>query len=88
MTEWAFRYTSHQVPRGSRPDAVSGRDWYLFKNVSLLRLTYQLRLLTLLASEEGSRLHVRVPEGYRLSADMRDFARGHKRVLRIEPVSD
>src|SRR5262249_48104259 len=57
------QYTRHHVPRGTRPDAVSGQDRYLIKNVTRLRLTYQLRLATFMASQTGTRLHVRVPQG-------------------------
>jgi hypothetical protein len=50
-----YRYTGHQVARGSRPDAVSGNTWYLMKGTSLVRLTYQVRLLTFLATERPPR---------------------------------
>lgn len=66
-----YRYTSHQVARGSRPDAVSGTTSYLFKSVSVLRLTYQVRLLTFLAAERGGRLIIRMPRHARPSADLR-----------------
>lgn len=78
-----YRYTPHQVPRGSRPDAVSGADAFLIKNVSLLRLTYQIRLLTFLAAERGSHLVIVVPKSGRLSPDLRDFVRANSTV-RIE----
>lgn len=82
-----YRYTRHQVARGSRPDAVSGTKAYLLKNVSELRLTYQIRLLTLLAAERRSVLIVRIPKSARVSRDLRDFANEHSSVLKIEKVS-
>ncbi len=70
-----YRYTAHQVARGSRPDAVSGNTWYLVKAASLVRLSYQVRLLTFMAAERGARLVIRVPESSRAFADLRAFAR-------------
>lgn len=72
-----YRYTSHQVARGSRPDAVSGSTAYLIKKVSQLRLTYQIRLLTFLAAERGSRLVIVMPKSSRLSPDLREFVNEH-----------
>ena len=82
-----YRYTSHQVARGSRPDAVSGNMWYLFKKVSELRLTYQIRLLTFLAADSGARIVIRLPKSSRLSEDLQEFVKVHNSVLRIEKVS-
>jgi len=48
-----------EEPRGSRPDAVSGDTMYLIKNVSRLRLTYQVRLLTYSASQSSGCLVIR-----------------------------
>jgi hypothetical protein len=82
-----YRYTGHQVARGSRPDAVSGNTWYLIKAASVVRLTYQIRLLTFLATERGARLVVRIPRTSRASADLRAFVKENSRVLRVEKVS-
>lgn len=81
-----YRYTRHQVARGSRPDAVSGSKAYLIKNVSELRLTYQIRLLTFLAAERRSRLVIRIPKSAQLSRDLRAFVKEHSAVLKIERV--
>lgn len=81
-----FRYTKHQVPRGSRPDAVSGNQWYLFKNVSELRLTYQVRMLTFAARQSGVPLIVRVPSACKISRPLQDFCRENRKALRIERV--
>ena len=81
-----FRYTSSQVARGARPDAVSGSKAWLLKYVSCLRLTYQIRLLTFLATERGERLIIRVPRRTRLSTDLRAFVRDHRSTLRVERV--
>lgn len=79
-----YRYTHHQVARGARPDAVSGADWYLFKNVSKLRLTYQIRLLTFLATERGARVVIWIPKSALLSNDLRDFIKENSKVLAIK----
>lgn len=70
-----LRYTAHQVPRGSRPDAVGPGRWYLIKNVPLMRLTYQVRLLAYLAQQNPARLVVVLPPAARVSKDLRAFVR-------------
>ena len=70
-----LRYTPHQVPRGSRPDAVNSGRWYLIKYVPLMRLTYQVRLLAYMAQQNSARLVVVLPPGARVSKDMRAFVR-------------
>jgi len=87
VTDIGYRYTRHQVPRGARPDAISGRDWYLIKNVTTLRLTYQLRLLTYGASQAGARLHLRVPKRCRLSPDLRDFVKANSKFVSVKRVN-
>jgi hypothetical protein len=81
-----FRYTQHQVARGSRPDAVVGTRAYLLKNGSRLRLTYQVRLLTFLASERGTSVVIRAPKTSTLSSDLRAFVKHHRRWVKIERV--
>ncbi len=80
----AFRYTRHQVARGSRPDAVRGDRAYLIKATTYQRLTYQIRLLTFLASERGTVLVLVVPAAGRLSPDLRAFTKEHRRWLKVE----
>ena len=50
-----------QLLRGSQADAETFDDIYLFKNVSFLRATYQIRLLALNAGAAGKRLVLKVP---------------------------
>jgi hypothetical protein len=49
-------------------------------------LTYQIRLLTLAAEEEGGRLVIRVPRACRLSNNLRQLAKMNKKRIRIERV--
>ncbi len=81
-----IRYTRQQVARGSRADAIDEARWYLFKKVSRLRLTYQIRLLTFGAGESGARLLIRVPKRCEVSAPLRDFLRDNKEFVRMERV--
>ncbi|CAN7307427.1 hypothetical protein [Knoellia sp. LjRoot47] len=77
-------HTSGQVPRGARPDAVKDNWPHLIKNVSRLRCTYQIRVLTALAEDAGQRLVVVVPKGTRLSRDLTQFIRDHKASIRVD----
>lgn len=79
-----YRYTGHQTARAARPDEISAGVWALIKNVSLLRLTYQIRLITLLAEQRGASLVIRVPPHCRLSSALAAFLEEHKDRVRIE----
>jgi len=82
-----LRYTGRQVARGSRPDASDGgSEFYLLKRVSLLRLTYQIRLLTFMAQQAGGRLNIRIPGTAKASADLRQYLKEHRRHVRLERV--
>jgi hypothetical protein len=84
-----LRYTRQQLARAARPDATDGgAGWMVLKRVSSLRLTYQIRLLTFQAVESGARLTIRVPQGCRISGDLRAFMREHKASLRVQRVAD
>ena len=50
-------------PRGTRADWASADEIGLFKRVSRLRATYQVRLLLYFAIEQGRRLVIVVPAG-------------------------
>ena len=58
--EW--KYTRHQVPRGTRSDAETFDKIYLIKNVSMLRATYQIKLLAFKATENRKKLMLNVPK--------------------------
>jgi hypothetical protein len=81
-----FYYTKHQTPRGTMPDAEVGNVLYLIKNVSEMRLTYQVRLLTYMASSKGKKLHIKLPSSAKLHSSLRDFVREHVGLLKIERV--
>jgi len=66
-----FKYTRHQVPRGSRPDAETIDKIYLLKNVAMLRATYQIRLLVFKAVESHKKLVLKVPPSCQFLASLK-----------------
>jgi hypothetical protein len=83
-----YRYTKHQVARGTKADAERHDAYFLFKNVSSLRLTYQIRLLTYRALETKRKLIIRIPANCRIHTTLRDFQKEHSRYVRIERVDE
>ena len=71
--EMELPYTTRQVARGSRPDAVRSDGWYLIKRVPLMRLTCQVRLPSCLAQQNSARLVVMLPSSAYVSEDMQAF---------------
>ncbi len=81
-----FRYTKHQVARGAaRADSESCDKLLLLKNVSQLRLTYQIRLLTFQASESRKTLVIQIPKHCKLHSSLREFTKtvSHVRVEKV-----
>jgi len=64
-------YTRHQVPRGTRPDAETLDKIYAIKNVSMLRATYQIRLLTFKAVETRKKLVLKVPKSCQFDVSLK-----------------
>ena len=81
-----FRYTRHQVARGSRPDLERNDALFLLKNVRCLKLTYQIRLLTFRATDLNKTLIIKVPNSCVLSKELKDFQAGNSEHLRVEKV--
>jgi hypothetical protein len=86
--DFHFRYTRHQVARGTRPDAEVGERLYVIKFSSSLRLTYQIRLLTFLAHERRRKLVLRIRRSCKVDAALRRFVKEHSRVVKIERFDD
>jgi hypothetical protein len=55
------------------PDARKFNRLYLIKNVTMLRATYQIRLLTFKAKTEGIKLILRVPSACQFSSSLLDL---------------
>ena len=75
------------MPRGTRPDAESFDRLVLAKHVSLLRATYQIRLLTLRAVHEGKRLVILVPDHCKVHRTLRSLAKQVPKTIRIDRTS-
>ena len=81
-----FNYTRHQVARGSRPDAETGEKNYLIKNVSVLRATYQIRLLAFAAVESRKKLILKVPKSCQFHTTLKDLIKTSGTTIRRENV--
>jgi hypothetical protein len=81
-----LRYTRHQTPRGTRADAEKGDKLYLFKNVSRLHATYQIRLLAFRAHKEGKKLIIRVPKNCSKEESLEEFLRANGHLVILERV--
>ena len=82
-----YRQTKHQVARGALPDAQKDNKIYLFKYVSTLRATYQMRLLTYLASEAGKKLIVDVPQHFKPHPSLSRLMKEFPKTIQIEKTS-
>lgn len=81
-----FRFTRHQVPRGSLPDAETHDRIYLLKNVSRLHATYQVRLLLYKAEQANKKLVLRIPKACKLARDLTELRSEHPKTLAVERV--
>lgn len=79
-----FSYTKHQMPRGARADAEVGDKVYLIKNVSQLRLTYQIKMLTYMAQTRNKMLIIRLAKSAKIHESLRDFVRNVNGLIKIE----
>lgn len=79
-----LRLTRHQVPRAARADAESGNKMYLIKNVRVLRLTYQIRLLTFRAIDSQMKLILTIPRNCKLNERLAAFVKDHAPSIAIE----
>jgi hypothetical protein len=81
-----LKYTSHQVPRSSLPDAETIDKIYLIKNVSKLRATYQIRLLTFKAVKTYKTLVLKVPRTCEFDTSLRRLIRETGRTIEREDL--
>ncbi|WP_408891318.1 hypothetical protein ACJ2CR_16940 [Myxococcus faecalis] len=79
-----LKYTRHQVPRGTRPDAETNDKLYLIKSVSILRATYQIRLLAFRAVEIRKRLVLVVPKHCKFHSSLKTLIRTTGRTIQRE----
>ncbi len=78
-----FKQTRHQVARGSRPDGETSEKMLLIKSASALHATYQIRLLTYLATKKGKKLIIEVRKGCKVHASLDELVRQHPKTLKI-----
>jgi hypothetical protein len=81
-----LKYTGHQVPRGSRPDAETIDKIYLIKNVAVLRATYQIRLLAFKAVQSQKKLMLKVPPSCQFHASLRGLIKMTGKTIRREDL--
>jgi hypothetical protein len=81
-----FKYTRHQVPRGSRPDAETIDKVYLVKNLSLLRATYQVRMLAFRAMESHKLLVLKVPGTCKFDRTLKDLIKATGKTIKREDL--
>ncbi|WP_454703480.1 hypothetical protein [Achromobacter pestifer] len=81
-----FFYTAHQTPRGAKPDGQFGNKIYLIKNVSKMRLTYQIKVLSYMAESQGKILIIQLPKQAAVHKSLKDFVRELARFVKIERV--
>jgi len=80
------RYSKFQTLRGALADAEQGNIIYLFKNVTELRLTYQIRLLSFRAIESSMQLVIQVPIKCKIHASLNNFVQSVGRKVQIRKV--
>lgn len=81
-----IKYTRHQVPRGTRPDAETLDKIYLIKNVSALRATYQVKLLAFKAVDSHKKLMLKVPKHCRFHDSLKELIKLSGKVIKREDL--
>lgn len=73
--------------RGSMPDAIKGDEWILIKGCTKLFLTYQIKLLTFLASKNSKLLKIIINQNCEISKSLSEFLLKYKNYVCIERVN-
>jgi len=81
-----LKYTRHQVPRGSLPDAETIDKIYLIKRVSVLRATYQVRLLVFKAIQTHKKLVLKVPGACQFHTSLKELIKLTGRTIEREDL--
>lgn len=81
-----YQNATGKISRGSMPDAEDEKYYYLFKKVSVLHATYQIRLLTFFAQKNNKKLIIRLPEEAKMGDSLRMFISEHQSYIRLERV--
>ena len=76
-----YKYTNHQVARGTMPDAIEQDKIILIKSPDILKLTYQIKLCTYMASQSNRKLVIHVANHTQKSKKLRKFIKDNKQVI-------
>lgn len=79
-----FKYTKHQVARGTLPDAETYNKLILIKRCSELRATYQIKLLIYLAYQKQKKLVIELPKGAKIHNSLKELRKQHPKHVNIE----
>jgi len=79
-----FKYTKHQVPRGTRPDDEIHDKVILIKSATELRATYQVRMLAYMASTRNKKLVIKLPKGAKLHGSLKLLRKNTEGLIKIE----
>jgi hypothetical protein len=80
--EW--KYTRHQTARGTRADAEKFGKIYLIKNVSMLRATYQIKLLAFKAVQTHKKLVLDVPKTCQFHESLKNLIKQNREIIKRE----
>lgn len=69
----AYKYTKYQVARGTMPDAEIPGKYFLIKQVSEMRATYQVRLLIYFAFKNNKKLIIEVPRHCKIHSSLEEL---------------
>ena len=78
-----FQQTKRQVARGARADAETSDKLFLFKKVSELRATYQIRLLLYRAIKEGKKLVIDMPKASKIHPSLKTLMRDYSKHIQV-----
>ena len=81
-----LKQTKHQVARGARPDGEMFDKLLLIKRTSELRATYQIRLLTYRAVQEGKKLVIEIPKECKVHSSLRELTKQYPKNVAIARV--
>lgn len=79
-----YRQTSRQVSRGALPDAETYDRMVLVKSCSVLRATYQIRLLTYMAQRDSKQLVIHMRKGSKLHASLLELRRTTGNTIQVK----
>jgi len=81
-----LKYTKHQIPRGVLSDAETANEIVVIKYVSMLRATYQIRLLAFKAYDTGKKLVLTVRKDCQIHPTLRELSERLPMNIRIKRI--